>query len=259
MKLKLFDTHAHLDFPRFKKDRTRVIERARESGVENIVNVGADLSSSRRAIELSQEFSGIYVTVGVHPHSADEVNEDVFDQLKELTKDDRVVAIGETGLDFYYDNSPRQIQKEVFQQHLWLARETRLPLVIHSREAEQETLEILRNEHVEDMGGILHCFSGGPEMARDVLNLGLYIAFGGIITFKNTTDLRKIVKEVPLEKILLETDAPYLTPHPYRGQRNEPAYVKFVAEKIAEIKGVSPVEVGQITTQNAKKAYRLQK
>lgn len=255
--MELIDTHAHLDFSRFNKDRNEVINRASDTGVKYIVNVGADLASSHRGVELSQLFSNIYATVGIHPHDADQVNDRALKVLKDLAKADRVVAIGEIGLDYYYDNSPREKQRTGFRKQLKLARELRLPVVIHGREADEDLLTILKEERVEEIGGILHCFSSGLEVAREALDMGLYLGFGGVITFKKADQTRNVVKEVPLERILIETDAPYLTPHPHRGKRNEPAYVKFVAEKIAQIKGVSIERVAEITTANAKKVYNL--
>ncbi len=255
--MELIDTHAHLDFPRFNEDRKQVMEKARKEDVNYIINVASNLAASHRGLELSQIFSSIYATVGVHPHDADQVDKEAISVLKDMAKADQVVAIGEIGLDFHYDNSPRDKQKEVFRAQLDLAREINLPVVIHSREAEEETLKILIEKKVSELGGIFHCFTGDLELAERVMDLGLYLALGGIITFNNADNLRRTVSDIPLKKILLETDCPFLTPHPYRGQRNEPSYVKYVAEKIAEIKDISLSEVAKRTTENAKKVYRL--
>jgi TatD DNase family protein len=255
--MKLIDTHAHIDFPVYNEDRLEVIRRAREAGLEYIVDVGADLPSSHRAVELSQVIEGVYATVGIHPHDADKLDDKAMKILKDLSKADRVVAIGEIGLDFYYDNSPRDIQKDAFRRQLGLAREIGLPVVIHTRDADEDTLSILKGEHIEKIGGILHCFNSDIKMANECLNLNLYIAFGGMITFKKSESLRQVVKEVPLNRILIETDSPYLAPNPYRGKRNEPSYVRYVADKIAEIKGISLEEVAQYSTDNAKKVYRI--
>jgi TatD DNase family protein len=255
--LVLIDTHAHLDFGRFKRDREQVIERAVKEGVKYIVNIGADLKSSYRSVELARSNSNIFATVGIHPHDADQLDEKALQELKRLSQDENVSAIGEIGLDYHYDNSPRDIQKAAFREQLLLAKETGLPVVIHSREADEDTLKILQELHVEEIGGIMHCFGSGLEMARECLDLNLYLAFGGVITFGNAVELRKVVQEVPLERILLETDCPYLTPEPFRGRRNEPAYVKYVAEKIARLKGLTLEEIAEATTTNAKRIYGL--
>ncbi len=255
--MKLIDTHAHLDFPDYDKDRKQVITRAKKEGLQYIINVGADLISSRRSVKLSTKNSFIYATVGVHPHEAKGVNEKILKQLENLADDDKVVAIGEIGLDFHYDNSPRDIQKEVFHLQLKLARSVNLPVVIHSREAIEETLKILKKEKIEDIGGIFHCFSEDALTAHKIIDMGMYIAIGGVVTFKNARKVREAVKSIPLEKLVVETDAPYLTPHPHRGHRNEPAYIKHVVKKIANIKDISPAEVAKKTTVNAKEIYNI--
>ena len=253
----LIDTHAHLDFPRFDKDRNEVIARAWDSGISYIVNVGADLASSRRSIKLAQEYPFIFATVGVHPHDASDLDQKMIEELKELAVDEKVVAIGEIGLDYHYDNSPRDLQKAAFKKQLQLAAELSLPVVIHSREADQDTLEILKTDFDKKNGGIMHCFGSGLEMAGQCLDMGMYLAFGGVSTFNNAVELRKVIKSVSLEKILIETDSPYLTPEPLRGKRNEPKFIRFVAEKIAEIKGLGLIEVAETTTSNAIKVYNL--
>ncbi len=255
--LVLIDTHAHLDFGRFKRDREQVIEKAVEIGVKYIVNIGADLRSSYRSVELAHSNSNILAAVGIHPHDADQLDQKALLELKRLSMDEDVRAIGEIGLDYHYDNSPRDIQRAAFREQLLLAKEVGLPVVIHSRKADEDTLQILQELHVEEIGGIMHCFGSGLAVARKCLDLNLYLAFGGVITFGNAVELRKVVKEIPLERILLETDCPYLTPEPFRGRRNEPAYVKHVAEKIARIKGLTLEEVARVTTANARKIYRL--
>ena len=255
--MNLVDTHAHLDFPRFKKDRSQVIERAFENELKYIVNIGADLQSSRNSIKLAEQYDNIYATVGIHPHGADKADLEALKELREMAQSDKVVAIGETGLDFHYDNSPREKQKQAFRAQLRLASNMGLPVVIHAREADEDTVKILKEEGIEKTGGIMHCFASDKKMARKALDLGLYLAFGGLITFSNLDNLRSIVKDVPLDRLLVETDAPYLTPDPYRGKRNEPLYVKHVAEKIAEIKNISLQEVAETTTKNAEKIYKL--
>lgn len=255
--MELFDTHAHLDFPRFDKDRDEVIKRAQNKGVKTIVNIGSNMTTSRNSVELSRRYENIYSAIGIHPHDADTFNLNASKKLNKLADNDKVVAIGEIGLDFHYDNSPREKQKQSFRAQLRLAKKLDLPVVIHTRDADKETLNILKDEKAKDIGGIMHCFASDKKMAKEILDLGFYIAFGGLITFKNLRDLREVVKEVPKDRLLIETDSPYLTPEPHRGKRNEPAYVKFVAEKIAEIKGISVEEVAKVTTENAKKAYNL--
>ncbi|MEJ6952256.1 TatD family hydrolase [Natronospora cellulosivora (SeqCode)] len=253
----LIDTHAHLDFPKFNKDRVEVIAEAWDKGLSYIVNVGADMLSSKRSVVLAHEYPFIFATVGVHPHEASEVDDDALEKLKEYAQDEKVLAIGEIGLDYHYDNSPRDIQREAFKKQLLLAKELGLPVVIHSREADDDTLKILKEYYPGIKGGIMHCFGSGIEMARECLDLGLYLAFGGVITFKNAKGLRDVLKEVPLERILLETDSPYLTPAPFRGKRNEPKFIRHIAEKIAEIKECSLIEVAETTTANAIKVYNL--
>ncbi len=255
--MELVDTHAHLDFPRFDKDRKEVIKRAFDGGIKTIVNIGTDMTSSRNSVELSRRYEDIYAVIGIHPHNADSFNLNVSKKLKKLADNEKVVAIGEIGLDFHYDNSPRQKQKQAFRAQLRLAKSLNLPIVIHTRDADEETIKILKEEKADEIGGIMHCFASGKKMAKEVLNLGFHLAFGGLITFKNLSDLREVVSEVPLEKLLLETDSPYLTPDPYRGKRNEPLYVKYVAEKVAEIKDISVEEVAKKTTFNAKKVYNI--
>lgn len=255
--MELVDTHAHLDFPRFDEDRKEVIERAIDGGVKTIVNIGSDMTSSRNSVELSRRYNEIYSVVGIHPHNADSFNLNVSKKLKSLSENKKVVAIGEIGLDFHYDNSPREKQKQAFRAQLRLAKSLDLPVVIHTRDADEETLEILKEENADKIGGIMHCFASDKKMAKEILDLGFYIAFGGLITFENLANLREVVKEVPMNKILVETDAPYLTPDPYRGKRNEPLYVKYVVEKIAEVKGLSEEEVAKKTTENAKKVYNI--
>ncbi|WP_018248309.1 TatD family hydrolase [Orenia marismortui] len=252
----LIDTHAHLDFDRFDKDRKDVIQSSYDNGIKKIINVGADMKSSYNSVELAKENDFIYASVGVHPHEAEGFSEEDYNKLKELAQHDKVVAIGEIGLDYYYDNSPRLAQQRVFRRQLQLAKEVDLPIVIHSRDAREDTLEILEEE-AKDLTGVLHCYAYDLETAKKVIDLGFYLAFGGVITFNNAKDLRRVVKEISLENILIETDAPYLTPVPYRGKRNEPSYVKEVAKKIAEIKGIDLSEVAKYTTENAKGLFGL--
>lgn len=253
----MIDTHAHLDFNDYKKDREDVFNRARKIGVEKIVNIGADLEGSRRSVELAEKYDFIYASVGIHPHEADTLDEDSLAELKKLAASPKVKAIGECGLDFYYDNSPRKIQKAAFKKEIELALELDLPLVVHSREAAAETLEILdaAGDLAENL--IFHCYAYGPQEIEEIIKRDYYVAFGGLITFNSAEAIRQALKKMPLNRILLETDAPYLTPAPHRGQRNEPAYLEHILKKAAAIKGISAEEMGKITTENAERIYRF--
>jgi TatD DNase family protein len=255
----LIDTHAHLDHERFKDDVDQVIERAKLAQVQSIITVGADLASSRQAVEFARRYPDVIATVGVHPHDADSVSDSVLNEIAILAQDEGVVAIGEIGLDYHYDFSPRDVQRRVFAIQISLARELELPIVVHVREAYQDVMSILKSEHAEDVGGIVHCFSGDREAAKDCLDMGFYISVGGILTFANSQELREIIRGLPMDRILLETDAPYLTPVPYRGKRNEPAYVVHVAEALANLKGITFDEVAETTTLNACKLFGLRK
>ncbi|MGI6575858.1 MAG: TatD family hydrolase [bacterium] len=253
----LIDTHAHIQDREFAIDLDAVLLRAKEQGVEYINAVGSNLASSRRAAELAARHLSVFAVVGIHPHDSKEADSDAFAAIRDLTANDRVVALGEMGLDYHYDFSPRKIQQRVFRYQIKLARELGLPIVVHDREAHGDTMAILREEKAAEVGGVLHCFSGSPEMAKECLAMGFYISIAGPITFSNVRRLAEVVKEVPLECLLVETDSPYLTPVPYRGKRNEPAYVRLVAEAIAKIKGVPLAEVEQQTTANAINLFRL--
>jgi len=253
----LIDTHAHLDHRRFKDDVEQVMERAKEAHVGWIVTIGADLVSSRQAVEFARRYPGVMATVGVHPHDADSVSDRVLHEIKVLAHDKRVVAIGEIGLDYHYDFSPRDLQRRVFARQISLARELELPIVVHVREAYEDAVSILKSEHAGDVGGVIHCFSGDLKVAKDCLDMGFYISVGGILTFANSQALGETIKALPMERIVLETDAPYLTPVPYRGKRNEPAYVVYVAKALAYLKGVTFQEVAEATTLNAVKLFGL--
>ncbi|RAK06648.1 TatD DNase family protein [Halanaerobium saccharolyticum] len=255
--MRLIDTHAHLDFDDYNRDREEVFKRAREIGVEKIVNIGADLEGSRRAVELAEKYDDIYAAVGIHPHEADSVNQKSLAEIIKLAASSRVKAIGECGLDFYYDNSPRQTQKEAFKKQLDLALELKLPVVVHSREAIAETLKIIDQtaDFAENL--IFHCYAYGPEEIEEIIKRDYYVAFGGLITFKNAQPIRDALKKMPLNRILLETDAPYLTPAPNRGKRNEPAYLEHIVKKAAEVKGIRAEEMGKITTENAERIYNF--
>lgn len=253
----LIDTHAHLDVNRFDRDRDEVVKRAQEKGVEKIINVGFDGPSSERAVKLAEKYDIVYAAVGVHPHDAKKADDDTYELLYNLTKRDKVVALGEMGLDYYRNLSPRELQQEVFKTQISLAKEVDLPIVIHDRDAHGDTLKIIKQERASLVGGVLHCFSGSSEMALECIKMGFYISFAGPVTYPNARRLRKVVEDVPLERMLVETDCPWLSPEPQRGKRNEPAYVQYVAEKIAEIKNMPLEEVIRITTKNAKDVFRL--
>jgi TatD DNase family protein len=253
----LFDTHAHLNAEQFDEDLEEVITRAQENGVENMVIVGFDRPTITRAMELVEKYDFMYASVGWHPVDAIDVNDEDLAWIEELSSHPKVVAIGEMGLDYYWDKSPKEIQKEVFRKQIQLAKKVNLPIVIHNREATADIVEILKEEGASEVGGIMHCFSGSVEVAQECLNMNFYISLGGPVTFKNARKPKEVAEAVPLEKLLIETDCPYLAPHPYRGKRNEPGYVKLVAEQIAELKGISYEEVARITTANAKKLFAI--
>ena len=252
------DSHAHLDDPRFDQDREHVIESLREDGIDMVINIGADKESSLSTLELARKYDNIYAVAGVHPHSASELEEDGLDWLRDIAKEKKDVAIGEIGLDFYYDNSPRDIQRKWFKAQLQLAKELGLPVVIHTRDAAKETYDILKDAAADGkLKVLMHCYSGSAEMAVDYAKLGFYIALGGAVTFKNARVPREVASVVPLENLMIETDCPYMTPEPLRGKRNEPKYVNLVAEKIAEIKGITVEELAKATADNARRFFRL--
>jgi TatD DNase family protein len=254
----LIDSHAHLEMPDFKKDLEAVIQRAKGSGVEYIFTVGTEKRDWKRALEIADSHPSIYAILGVHPHNAKEIDDQTYPMLKELCRHGKVKAYGEIGLDFFRNLSPRDIQLKRFREQIGLAKELGLPIVVHDREAHQETLEILKSEKAEECGGIIHCFSGDDEMAKVCMDMGFYISISGSITFKNAERFRETVKRIPLESLLVETDAPFITPEPFRGKRNEPSYVRYTAQKVAEIKKVSFEKVAEITAENALRVYRLQ-
>ena len=257
----LIDTHSHLDDRRFDHDREAVIARAQEAGVHTFITIGCDLATSRAAVALADRYPFVYATVGVHPHEVRHVKDDWFTELRDLARHPKVLAYGEIGLDYHYDHSPRDIQRARFREQVRLARELTLPIVIHTREAQEDTIGILKEERASELGGVFHCFSGDAWLAKDALDLGFYVSFSGVITFHNATMLREIAVTVPMDRLLIETDCPYLTPVPHRGKRNEPAYVKLVAEQIARVRSarepMSVEEVGQVTSANARRAFKI--
>ena len=253
----LIDSHAHLQDSQFDADRREVIERARQKGLAHILAIGTTLEDSRKALALAQEDPMIFATVGVHPHDAKSTDESVYAALREMARDRHVVAWGEIGLDYFKNYSPQDFQRKALRRQIEIAREMQLPLVIHNRDAHADLLKILVEEKASEVGGVMHCFSGDRSFAFRCLDLNFFISIAGPITFGKAHDLREVVKEIPLDRLLIETDAPFLTPHPYRGKRNEPAYVEFIAEKIAEIRGMSSKVIGEKTAQNTLKLFRL--
>ena len=255
----LIDTHAHLDFPDFDPDRDAVLDAAAKVGVETIVTIGsgAGAESARNAVALARRYPQLYATVGLHPHDAKLFSRKVFEELRALAKDgNKVVAVGEIGLDFAKLRSGKDAQVQVFRAQLELGRELSLPVVVHDREAHAETLALLK-EGPLPAGGIMHCFSGDVPFAREVLALGFYVSIPGVVTFKNSRALAEVVKAAPLERLVLETDCPFLAPEPHRGRRNQPAYVRHVAEKVAALRGLSVDDVARVTSQNARRVFRL--
>ncbi|TYR72926.1 TatD family deoxyribonuclease [Rossellomorea vietnamensis] len=253
----LFDTHVHLNADQFSEDLEQVIERAQNEGVETMVVVGFDRPTINKAMELVEHYDFLYAAIGWHPVDAIDMTDEDLQWIEELSTHQKVVAIGETGLDYHWDKSPKEIQQEVFRKQIRLAKKVKLPIVIHNREATQDIVDILKEEEAKEVGGIMHCFSGSSETAHECLEMNFLISLGGPVTFKNAKKPKEVAEEVPLEKLLIETDCPYLAPHPYRGKRNEPSYVKLVAEQIAELKGVSFEEVAETTTRNAKKLFGI--
>jgi TatD DNase family protein len=253
----LFDTHAHINDEKFDEDRDEVVLRAKENGVARIVNVGFNRETIPTSLALAEKYDFIYTAVGWHPQDAKDMVESDMDWLRELSCHEKVVAIGEIGLDYYWDTSPQDVQQEVFRKQIRLAKELNLPIIIHDREAHQDIVNILREEKADEVGGIMHCFSGSLEMAKECLSMNFYISFGGPVTFKNAKKPKEIVKEIPLERLLIETDCPYLTPEPYRGKRNETGYVRYVAETIASLRGMDPEEFARLTFENAKRVFRM--
>lgn len=251
------DSHAHLTYDRFDADRAAVIARAREAGLKYIVTVASHIGDAGACADLAAAHDFIRFTAGVHPHEAKDWSLEVARGIERAARRPKAVAIGEIGLDYHYNHSPPAEQRAVFREQITLARSLALPIVIHTREAWDDTFAILRDENAAAAGGVFHCFSGGPEEARRCLDLGFYLSFAGPVTFKNAQALAEAVAATPLERLLIETDAPYLSPHPLRGQRNEPARVVLVAERIAALKGVGPEVVGEAATRNLEAVFRL--
>lgn len=254
----LFDTHVHLNDPQFDEDREAVIERAqRRYNVGRMINIGYNRETIPSCLKLAETYDFIYAAIGWHPHDAKHMRDRDLSWLESLTRHEKVVAIGEMGLDYYRDHSPRDVQADVFRKQIALARKVKLPIIIHDRDAHEDVVRILREEHAEEVGGVMHCFGGDWRIAEQCLELGFYIGFDGPITFKKADDVRDIARRVPIDRLLLETDCPYLAPEPRRGKRNEPGYVYYVAEKMAEIRGMSIEQVAAQTTENACRLFNL--
>ena len=252
----LFDTHAHLNDPAFDPDREELMAGLRDKGIGYVMNAGCSLSSSKDIIQMAENYPWLYASVGSHPDSADEVNEDVIAEYRQLCRHEKVKAIGEIGLDYYYEDIPREIQKNAFRMQMALAQEVDLPVIIHEREAHDDGMRIVKE--FPKVKGVFHCYSGSAEMARQLVNMGWYIGFTGVLTFKNARKAVETAASIPLDRIVLETDCPFMAPEPFRGKRNDPGYLPKMAEKLAEIRGISVEEAIAVTTENAKRLYRIE-
>ncbi len=253
----IFDSHAHYDDEAFDQDREELLGSMQKAGIGRIVNVGASLRGVEETVKLTEQYPFLYGAVGIHPDEVGDLDEERLQWLKDLCQREKTVAVGEIGLDYYWDKMPRKTQQEWFIRQLYLAREVDLPVVIHSREAARDTFEIMKAEHAGTTGGVIHCFSGSKEMAREYLNLGYEIGIGGVVTFKNARVMKEVAAYVPLDRMLVETDCPYLAPAPFRGKRNSSLYLPYIIEEIARLKGITPQEVEGATYGNAMRMYRL--
>ena len=256
MESMIFESHAHYDSQQFDEDRDELLKSMPENGVGTIINSGANWDSVTEVVELAQKYPYVYAAVGMHPDEVGDLNEERFAYLKSQCQKDKVVAVGEIGLDYYWDNESHDVQKKWFIKQLDLARELDLPVIIHSRDAAADTLEIMK-EHGQGLRGVIHCFSYSIELAREYVKMGYHIGIGGVVTFKNGRKLKEIAAEIPLERILLETDCPYLAPVPFRGKRNDSHYISYVAQEIAELKGISYEEVVAQTEKNGKELFQV--
>ena len=250
----IFDSHAHYDDSRFDEDRDELLSSLKDKGVSFVVNCGCDLKTCLKTIDMAEKYSFVYAALGVHPHEAEDTTEEDFQKIKELCSREKVVAIGEIGLDYHYDFSPRDIQKEMFEKQLILANELGLPVIVHDRESHEDTMNLLKKHKPK---GVVHCFSGSVEMAKEVVKLGMYIGLGGAVTFKNARKPIEVAEYLPIDYLLLETDAPYMTPVPFRGQRCDSAHIAYTAEKIAEVKGMDTQELIDKCNENAKRLFGI--
>lgn len=254
----LIDTHTHLDDARYNDDRETVIARACEAGVAAFITIGCDLATSQAGVQLADRHPCVYASIGVHPHEVKHIGDGWYNEFRRLAHNNKVVAYGEIGLDYHYNHSSPKEQRERFREQIQLARELALPIIIHTREAQEDTIAILKEEKASDVGGVFHCFSGDAWLANDALALGFHLSFSGIVTFQNATMLREIAKTVPLDRLLIETDCPYLTPVPHRGKRNEPAYVAQVAKQLAALHPeLSEEDIGRTTSENARRLFKI--
>ena len=253
----IFDTHAHYDDEAFDEDRDEVLTSLRERGVGTVVNVGASMEGSRRSVSLSEEYEFVYSAVGVHPDEVGELREEDMEWMREQLQKPKVVAVGEIGLDYYWDKEGHDLQKKWFLRQLKLAKELKKPVIIHSREAAADTMELLKANYHGEMPMVMHCYSYSPEMASEYLKMGFYLGIGGVLTFKNAKKLKEVVEIAPIERLLLETDCPYLAPVPNRGKRNDSTNIHYVAEELARLKGMTSEEVIRITEENARRFYRI--
>ena len=253
----LFDSHAHYNDKKFDEDRFEILDSMRKNGIGYIVNAADSMESIDKILPLCQKYDFMYAAVGVHPEEAGGLSEEDMQLLKKLSGHNKVCAIGEIGLDYHYDDVPKDVQKYWFDRQLTLAEEVNLPVIIHDREAHSDCIDILKKHDIKRIGGVMHCYSGSGEMAKDIFALGMYFGFGGTVTFKNAKKVQRAAAEVPLERIVIETDCPYLAPEPHRGERNSSLLIHYVAEKLAEIKGITKDEVEEVTFRNAKLLYRI--
>ncbi len=253
----IFDTHAHYDDERFDEDRDALLRSMKEAGIGNIVNIGANMASSQRSLDLAAEYDFMYAAVGVHPSDCAELDDEKIEMLKEMSSFPKCVAIGEIGLDYYWPEPEHDLQKKWFKRQIALAREVELPIIVHSRDAAADTVDILKSENAGELGGVVHCFSYSKEVAEECVKMGFYIGIGGVLTFKNGRKMKEVAEAIPMERIILETDCPYLAPEPFRGKRNSSLYLPYVVSAMAQIKGISEEEVISITEANAREMYRL--
>ena len=251
----LFDTHAHLNDPAFDPDREELMAGLAAKGVGLVMNAGCSLESSRDIVNMTARYPWLYGSVGSHPDAADEVNEAVIEEYRQLCKNEKIKAIGEIGLDYYYEDIPRDIQQKAFRMQMQLAKEVDLPVIVHEREAHDDGMRIVKE--FPGVTGVFHCYSGSAEMARQLVKMGWYIGFTGVLTFKNARKAVETAASIPLDRIVIETDCPFMAPEPFRGKRNDPGYLYRMAERLAEIRGITPEEAAAITTENAKRLYRI--
>ena len=255
----IFETHAHYDDEKFDEDRDALLSSMKENGIGRIINVSANLESLENTRKLMEQYPFIYGAFGLHPDEVGDLNEDVMERMRGLCRLEKAVAVGEIGLDYYWDKENHEKQQYWFRRQIALAREEKLPMIIHSREAAADTLRVMKEEKSEEIGGVIHCFSYSAEMAEEYLKMGFYLGIGGVVTFKNAKKIKEVVQMAPMERILLETDSPYLAPVPYRGKRNSSLYLPYVVRGIAEIKGISEEEVIETTEKNAVRLFRAEK